>query len=58
MENYPQINFKNIIIVLNIMQWEYMDATIENLDSTNYTGDFIGDILTRVNFIGGVIYQK
>ena len=30
-----------------------MDTTIENLDSTNYTGDFIGDILTRVNFQGG-----
>ena len=30
-----------------------MDTTIENLDSTNYTGDFIGDMLTRVNFQGG-----
>jgi len=30
-----------------------MDTTIENLDSTNYTGDFVGDMLTRVNFTGG-----
>ena len=30
-----------------------MDTTIENLDSTNYTGDFVGDMLTKVNFTGG-----